>query len=314
MTTTPLQATSLRKPLEHIIAAEDGVRLACREYGSRHARRTVVMLHGLCLDQTTWLPQIRNLLAQWGTDIRIVTLDYRGHGKSQAAHVSTYTITQAARDLAHVIRVLNVADGVVFAGHSMGGIVALSYLAQPVEQRPIDPIGLVLAASSAGGLAERGLGRLLATPLLPPLAAIAATVPHRVALDTVRALLTPACRTLARAARLGADEHAGLKAAVATALTRTTPAAAIGYLASLRQHNQFELLRHITATTVIVSGGKDVITPAHHSAALAAGIPRSVHLCQPDAGHMLLHDGAAIVTDAINMTLPAARTPATRDA
>jgi hypothetical protein len=46
----------------------------------------------------------------------------------------------------------------------MGGMAALSYLGLPCRRRPIDPTALVLVATAAGGLAHRGIGRLLATP------------------------------------------------------------------------------------------------------------------------------------------------------
>ena len=45
----------------------------------------------------------------------------------------------------------------------MGGMTALAYLGRPAEDRPVEPDGLVLVATAAGRLSERGLGRLLAT-------------------------------------------------------------------------------------------------------------------------------------------------------
>ena len=41
----------------------------------------------------------------------------------------TYTIDQVANDIAHLLTVLNVDGHVVFAGHSMGGMAALTYQA-----------------------------------------------------------------------------------------------------------------------------------------------------------------------------------------
>jgi pimeloyl-ACP methyl ester carboxylesterase len=299
---------------EHVIIATDGVRLACREYGSRAAAHTVMLLHGLCLNQTTWSRQINDLLRQWPSDVRIISFDYRGHGKSQAAPVRTYTIDQVADDIAHILTVLDVGGHLVLAGHSMGGMAALTYQALPSDRRPIDPAGLVLAASSAGGLAERGLGRLLATPALGLLAESAAHLPYRLTQDTVRALARPACRALSRASGLGPTELASLTDTAADALTRTTLASAIGFLPSLRRYDQLGVLRTITAATIVISGGKDLLTPAHHAAALIAGIPHATHICAPAAGHMLLHDAAQTVTVAINTAISSTAVPATRDA
>src|SRR4029077_5026004 len=65
-----------------IIAANDGVRLSVRDYGSRAPDHTVVLLHGLCLDQSSWDIQIGQLIREWGNGIRIISYDHRGHGDS----------------------------------------------------------------------------------------------------------------------------------------------------------------------------------------------------------------------------------------
>lgn len=314
MTLADVQLQDIGGHREHSVSTADGVRLNCREFGNSHAQRTVVLLHGLCLDQTTWSRQTDALLTQWGAGIRIITFDYRGHGKSQAAPVNTYTVEQIASDLSDVIRAFNVTGQLTLAGHSMGGMACLCYLGLEAHRRAIDPQGLVLAASSAGGLAERGLGRLLATPALGVLAEVVATMPHQLVHDTIRAITAPACRALTRAAGFGVSESVALSGTAAAALSRTTPAAAIGFLPSLRRHNQVAQLRRVTATTVIVSGGKDVLTPQHHADTLIAGIPHAIHLTRPEAGHMLLLEAAQIVTEAINITLRSTTTPATRDA
>lgn len=299
---------------EHVIIAADGVRLMCREYGTRAAEHTVILLHGLCLSQTTWLPQIHDLLHQWRSAIRIISFDYRGHGKSQAAPVRTYTIDQIADDLAQVMTVLNVGGHVVFAGHSMGGMAALTYQALPRDRRPIDPAGLVLAASSAGGLADRGLGRLLTTPALGLLAECSAHLPFRIPQDTAHALARPACRALTKATGLSPAELASLTETTAYALTRTALASAVGFLPSLRRYDQSAVLHTITAATVVISGGKDLLTPAHHAEALLAGIPHATHICAPAAGHMLLQDAPQTVTDAINTAITSTVSPVARDA
>jgi pimeloyl-ACP methyl ester carboxylesterase len=196
----------------------------------------------------------------------------------------------------------------------MGGMAALTYQALPTDRRPVDAAGLVLAASSAGGLAERGLGRLLTTPALGLLAESTAHLPHRLTQDTVRALARPECRALSRATGFGPAELTSLTETTADALTRTTLTAAIGFLPSLRRYDQFGVLSSITAATIVISGGKDLLTPAHHADALIAGIPHATHVCAPAAGHMLLHDAAQTVTDAISTAISSTTAPATRDA
>ncbi|WP_419538662.1 alpha/beta fold hydrolase, partial [Mycobacterium colombiense] len=47
---------------ERTVTTSDGVRLAVRDYGSAGAREhTIVLLHGLCLTQSSWALQMPNL-------------------------------------------------------------------------------------------------------------------------------------------------------------------------------------------------------------------------------------------------------------
>ena len=87
--------------VERTVITNDGVRLAVRDYGSAGARdHTVVLLHGLCLTQSSWELQVRHLIRQWGNSIRIITYDHRGHGLSASAGMDTYRIDRLAADLA----------------------------------------------------------------------------------------------------------------------------------------------------------------------------------------------------------------------
>ncbi|ART74320.1 hypothetical protein BTO20_37490 (plasmid) [Mycobacterium dioxanotrophicus] len=286
------------------VITTDGVRLACRDYGRGDAEHTVILLHGFCLDQSTWTLQVRELTRQWGRRLRIISFDYRGHGQSSPACTHTYTIGQLAQDLSYVLTALDVTSPVTLAGHSMGGMAALTYLS--LAQRPIEPVGLVLVASAAGRLAQRGIGRLLAIPGLGGLAGLVEHLPHHAAQDIVRALALPAGHALTHLVGLTGSERAAFSRTAAGALTRTTIAAAIGFLPSLRTYDQRATLANIAAHTTVISGGKDLVTPSAHAAELVVGIAGSIHVHQAHAGHMLLHDAAAAVTDAISHTIASA--------
>src|SRR5689334_649252 len=63
--------------VERTVTTSDGVRLAVRDYGStRVGDPTVVLLHGLCLTQESWDPQVSQLRRRWGSRIRIITYDH----------------------------------------------------------------------------------------------------------------------------------------------------------------------------------------------------------------------------------------------
>ena len=260
----------------------------------------MVLLHGLCLEQGSWAGQIRQLTRQWGDRIRIISYDHRGHGKSDTAPKRTYVVEQLAEDLADVLVALGVTGPLTLAGHSMGGMVALAYLGRPPSDRPVQPQGLVLAATAAGRLAERGVARLLASPATDVLCGLAARAPQR----ALRLLTKPVCATLSL--QVGSHARSTLATLFATALAATTSLdTAIGFLPGLRCYDQVATLASIRAQTIVISGGVDLLTPPSHSRDMAAAIPGATHLHLPTAGHMLPHEAVQAVTDAISSTIAA---------
>lgn len=278
----------------------DGVRLALRDSGSRYVDHTVVFLHGFCLGQASWERQVDHLLRRDGPGVvRVISYDHRGHGRSGQAPMSSYRIEQLADDLAQVLTVRRVTGPLTLVGHSMGGMTALRYLGRPAADRPVEPHGLVLVASAAGKLSERGLGRALGHPRHRR--ALRAHRPHPA--RALRALAGPLCSTLHRWCIGGNAERATLAAVTAAALASTPVPTAVGFLPSLRSYDQYHALGAIRANTIVVSGGADKFNPPPHARDLVAGIPGATHVYEPGAGHMLLHEAPHLVTEAIRCAI-----------
>lgn len=275
------------------VTTDDGVDLAVSDLGPRRPQHTVVFLHGLCLNSTSWAPEIDRIVRRYGPAVRVISYDHRGHGSSAKAPLSTYNIDQLAEDFAAVLSALEVTGPLTVVGHSMGGMTALAYLSRPATQQPADPTGLVLVATAAGKLAQRGLGRLLTTPGTVALAQLVTHTPEHM----LRGLINPLCATLVRVRN---HVPTATFAAVALAALTTTPAAtAIGFLPTLRTYDLYPNLHAIRARTVIVSGGMDALTPQAHARDLAAAIPGALHLTVPDAGHMLPQQAPEVIDQAI---------------
>ena len=290
-------STSSTARTERTVTVRDGVRLAVRDQGPIDAEVTVVLLHGLCLEQGSWAGQIRHLTRQWGSRIRIISYDHRGHGGSDTAPTSTYVIEQLAADLADVLTALDVTGPLTLVGHSMGGMVALAYLGRPPADRPVEPHGVVLVATAAGRLTEHGVARLLASPATDVLCKFATRAPQR----AVRLLTKPVRATLAF--QVGTHARATLTSLFDTAMAAASLATAVGFLPGLRSYDQYATLDSIRARTTIISGGADFLTPPAHSHDMAAAIPGATHVHIPTAGHMLPHEASHAVTDAISRTI-----------
>lgn len=285
-----------------LVRARDGVRLAVcdRRAVQAEAEATVVFLHGFCLSGLAWGRQMARLRRRSGDRVRIISYDHRGHGRSDPAPMATCRIEQLADDLAVVLAELEVSGPVVLVGHSMGAMVALEYLSRPAGQRPIDPDGLVLVATAAGKLSQRGLGRLLSTPATPALSAMLAHAPEHL----LRAAAGPVCSALGRWCGCGPAERATVSSLAVSALATTSLATAVGFLPSLRDWDRTADLAGIRARTVVVSGGSDLLTPVAHAQELVAGIAGASHVHVAEAGHMLPQQAPGVVDAAIGSVMP----------
>lgn len=100
----------------------DGVGLCYEEAGQ--GGPPMLLIHGFACGHTHLAPQ----LARYARERRVVSLDLRGHGQSDAPD-SEYSFGEFADDVAWLCRELGVYQPVVI-GHSLGGCVALKLAAE----------------------------------------------------------------------------------------------------------------------------------------------------------------------------------------
>lgn len=94
----------------------------------------LVFLHGAWMSGDMWAPQVE----RFTTDYRVVTLDGRGHGRSDGSPQLDYSVDLFAADLRAAIESIGI-DTPVVCGLSLGGLVAQAY----ARDHPVR--GLVLA-------------------------------------------------------------------------------------------------------------------------------------------------------------------------
>jgi pimeloyl-ACP methyl ester carboxylesterase len=101
---------------------KNGTRLAYLDSGG--GPKSMLLVHGWGCDHTALAPQIEYFRASY----RVVAVDLRGHGASDAPH-QEYTVQGFADDLAYLCGELRLRRPVVI-GHSMGGTVSLELAAR----------------------------------------------------------------------------------------------------------------------------------------------------------------------------------------
>lgn len=97
--------------------------------------RTIVFIHGWCINQTYWNSQV-SLLEK---DYRVLTLDLAGHGQSKVER-KDWTIRSYANDIVDILRQLD-SDSVILVAHSMAGNIAL-HIYDSIPKKIIGIIGI----------------------------------------------------------------------------------------------------------------------------------------------------------------------------
>lgn len=98
------------------VSANPLVRLSAIDISPDHPQRTFVFIHGFGGQAVQWQYQLQD----FSLDNRVIALDMRGHGLSDAP-ASGYSMEQAVSDLEAALTLLKVKGKFVLVGHSFGG-------------------------------------------------------------------------------------------------------------------------------------------------------------------------------------------------
>lgn len=128
-----------------------GLQLHYADWGNE-AAPPLILIHGGLDHCRNWDAVAKELQPHF----RIVAPDLRGHGDSEWAKGSSYSLSDNVHDLTRLMRVLNVQDAAI-VGHSMGGMIALAYAGTYPDRvsRLAVLDGAFLSGSQPAPIAER---------------------------------------------------------------------------------------------------------------------------------------------------------------
>jgi pimeloyl-ACP methyl ester carboxylesterase len=106
---------------EHRFYESQGLRLHYADWGNETAP-PLILIHGGLDHCRNWDAIARELQPHF----HILAPDLRGHGDSEWAKGSSYSLTDNVYDLSRLVRCAELRDAAI-VGHSMGGMVALAY-------------------------------------------------------------------------------------------------------------------------------------------------------------------------------------------
>lgn len=293
------------------VVTDDGARLTVYTDGPSRAGVSVILSHGFLMTADVWRLQARALSAG---GVRVVRYDQRAHGNSEPGRAAL-TVDRLGADLAHVIDATTPHGPVVLAGHSMGGMAALTVAARHPE--------LIRHRRPHVALISTSCSRAQLVPGTHPLHWIKAA--SRAGYSYPLCWLPPAADVARRrlpsrhpwAFRPETQHHGDIPPPSRQAIRRTPTAQIAQLWKSLRTYTTAEMLHALDALAdrvEIVTGELDDWIPLSQTHELARQLPNArMHEPIMGAGHRLPTDrvGHAAVTQVLNrMAEEALRAPA----
>lgn len=240
-------------------AQVNGITLA---YDDKGSGVPLVFVHAFPLNRTMWEAQA----AAFSSQFRVVTIDLRGHGESDAP-LWRYTLDQAADDVRELLDSLLVPQA-VFIGLSMGGYILFAFYRKYVNRVK----GLVLADTRAqADTAEGKQGRFqmaqaayqkgpgaIADIMIPKLLSTATIQSRPEIVQKVRAMIE-------------GNQISGI---------------AGDLMAMAERPDSVPLLKQIACPTQVIVGGLDQATPPSDARLMAEQIPGARLALIPNAAHL----------------------------
>jgi pimeloyl-ACP methyl ester carboxylesterase len=257
---------------------------------------TVVFSHGVALSLDSWHFQRAALRGRYP----LVLWDQRGHGRSARGPEGSATIDRIGADLAAVIDTVVPEGPLVLLGHSMGGMTVMSLAKQRPEIFAERVIGVGLISSSAGDLARGDLGMpglgTFVMRLAPTMARGFARTPRMVAAG--RRLGSDLESLFVRRYAFSSPVPAGLVRFAAQMIASTRIEVLAEFLPALNKHDERQALATLAGIeTLVMVGDQDLLTPPGHAEEIVEHVPEAELVVVADAGHLLMLEHPAVVTE-----------------
>ena len=258
------------------VPTDDGAEIAVEISGEDGP--PVVLVHGITNSHDDWGYVAERLVT---AGHHVYGVDQRGHGASSVG-ADGFSAPRLGADVAAVLRRFDLRD-CVLAGHSMGGIAALSFAVDHPDELSARVKALVLVSTlPRGDRVDQRLGsrsfRLDWTlaqrvPLIGRLVAGLVVFGTPKSLDMIDDVLDSAQR-MSRENRIAAAE-------------------------GLLSYNVVDRLNDIAVPTTVACGTADLVTPNAWSRAIAAAIPGAARVEWSQTGHQSIWERVDEIADII---------------
>lgn len=280
------EPTPLRSKRVQRLVRPDGSEIEVEFYGPDRAP-TLILTHGWGPDSTAWYYAKKQLADQF----RVVVWDLPGLGKSQKPKNRDYSLEKYARDLEAVLALVD-DQPAILVGHSMGGMILLTFSRLFPERLEQHVAGLILVDSTyTNPLKTTTFSKLLMVlqkPLLEPLLHLAIAFSPLLWLASWLSYLNGSVLLTTKISGFTGTETRGqLNFSSLIGIKPPPGVLARGVLAMFR-FDETATLPKISVPTLVVVGKSDIATRPFASKHMSAKVPQAELSVLSPGGHMSL--------------------------
>jgi pimeloyl-ACP methyl ester carboxylesterase len=268
----------------HAIPRPDGSVLRVECFGPADAP-PVVLTHGWGLDSTEWFYQKRHLAGRF----RLIVWDEPGLGLSKKPDNNDYRLENLAADLDAV---LAFAGGrpAVLVGHSIGGMITLTFCKEYPEALGARVAGLVLVHTTYTNPVRTtrmaALYTALESPVLVPLLYLTTALWPLVWLMTWMSYLNGSAHRSTHRSSFSGNETRGQLDFAAGFTPHGRPDVLARGMLGMIAYDATEALARINVPTLVVVGDLDALTTPESGAFMAGRIPGAELVTLTPASHL----------------------------
>ena len=262
----------------------DGSELQVEIYGPDGAP-PIVMTHGWGLNSTAWYYAKREL----GQRYRLILWDQPGLGLSTRPADRNFTLEKLARDL-HSVLALAGDQPAILLGHSIGGMIVLTFCRLFPEDLRTRVAGLVLTATTYTNPVRTVAGApfftAIETPILKPLMYLTVALSPLLWLMNWMSYLNGSSHTTTKLTSFGGTESWSQIDFAALFQAKASPAVLARGMLGMMRYDATGTLSTIPSLTLVVPGEIDPVCKPSASERMRAAIPHAELRSLPQAKHL----------------------------
>ncbi|MDO4928247.1 MAG: alpha/beta hydrolase [Corynebacterium sp.] len=273
--------------------------------GDPDSPTTVVFIHGFTLAASSWHFQVEHIRSQ----ARCIVVDYRGHGQSvldagrKDADIAELNIAGAADDIVAALEQEDIQGPIIFAGHSLGGMVLCNLLRRYPWWRE-QCAEILLIATAVDSFASKGVAKILGLPVVERVRTFAEVSPEQA--QQLRSVVTEFTAPTLKATVFQSPTPVEVIRFHADLIKNTAITTMVGFLDDLQDHEERAALADIQDIPgIILVGADDAVTPVSQANAIKEGWPQAAIQVIPGAGHMLPIEQPWVVNNALDTMVSA---------